>query len=150
MAPPSRLRRRRALVVLAVCGVWLCGARGAAAQAESSNHFEMSCVSCPDGLFLNQTSLACAACPAHSRVPDPANASSVLACACEAGFANTSAACAPCALGRYKPALGNATCSACPVNTNTTAVARVALAECLCAPGFFLIYICIIYIYIFE
>ena len=59
---------------------------------------EMSCESCPDGLFLNQTSLACAACPANSRVPDPANASSVLACACEAGFANTSAACAPCRL----------------------------------------------------
>ena len=55
----------------------------------------------------------------------PANASSVLACACEAGYANGSAACAPCALGRYKGELGNATCAACPASTNMTAVARV-------------------------
>jgi len=100
---------------------------------------EIKCESCPDGLFLNQTSLSCAACPANSRVLNPANASSVLECACEAGYTNVSSACAPCALGRYKPALGNTTCAACPVNTNTTAVARVALEECLCAPGFFLV-----------
>jgi len=53
------------------------------------------------------------------------------------GVCHTSAACAPCNLATYKPALGNATCAACPANTNTTAVAHVALAECLCAPGFF-------------
>ena len=127
MTAASCSRQHRALVVFAVCGAWLCGARPASAEAE------MSCVSCPDGLFLHQSSLSCASCPANSRVPDPANASSVLACAC----ANGSAACATCALASYKPALGNATCAACPANTNTTAVARVALAECLCAPGFF-------------
>ena len=97
----------------------------------------MTCVSCPDGLFLNQTSVSCAACPPHSRVPGPANASSVLECACEAGHTNSSSACGPCALASYKPALGNETCTACPLNTNTTAVTRVALNECLCAPGFF-------------
>ena len=101
------------------------------------SRMEMTCESCPDGLFLNQTSLSCAACPDNSRVADPANASSVLECACEAGYANGSTACAPCALGRYKPSLGNVTCTACPVNTNTTGEARVALDECLCAPGFF-------------
>jgi len=132
MASAPRSRPPRALVVLAACGLWLCGARGALAEAE------LSCISCPDGLFLNQTSLACAACPANSRVLDPANASSVLACTWEAGFANTSAACAPCNLASYKPALGNVSCTMCPINTNTTAVARVALAECLCAPGFLL------------
>ena len=132
MTAASCSRQHRALVVFAVCGAWLCRARPASAEAE------MSCISCPDGLFLNQTSVTCASCPANSRVPDPANASSVLECARETGYANGSAACAPCALGRYKPALGNATCAACPVNTNTTALARVGLAECLCAPGFFL------------
>jgi len=127
-----RCRQHSALVVFAVCGACLCGPRAASAEEE------MSCVSCPDGLFLNQSSLLCATCPANSRVPDPANASSVLACACAAGYANDSAACAPCALGRYKGTLGNATCATCPVNTNTTAAARVSLDECRCAPGFFL------------
>ena len=114
----------------------LCACLLASAAGEPAA--EMTCRSCPEGLFLNQTSLACAACPANSRVPAAGNASSALACACEAGYANGPAVCAPCALGRYKGALGNVTCSACPVNTNTTAVARVALEECLCAPGFFL------------
>ena len=97
--------------------VWASGAAG--------SRMEMTCESCPDGLFLNQTSLSCAACPANSRVPNSANASSLLECACEAGHANGSAACAPCALGRYKGELGNATCAACPASTNMTAVARV-------------------------
>jgi len=69
-------------------------------------------------------------------VPNPTNASSVLECACEAGYTNSSSACGLCALAIYKPALGNATCTACLINTNTTAVARVGLDECLCAQGF--------------
>jgi len=98
----------------------------------------MTCESCPDGLFLNQTSLSCAACPTNSRVLNPANTSSVLECACEDGYSNTSLECSLCRLASYKSALGNVTCTACPVNTNTTGVARVALTECLCALGFFL------------
>jgi len=99
---------------------------------------ELTCVSCPDGLYLDQAAFSCATCPVNSRTADPANASSVLECACEAGYTNGSAACGPCALGAFKPALGNVSCDLCPALTNTTATGRVYLSECLCVPGFFL------------
>ena len=125
-----RRRWRRALSVLlwTACVACLCGGRAA----------EMTCRACPDGSYLNQTAVSCAECPAHSRVPGPANASSVLACECEAAHTPSATACEPCALASYKGALGNVSCTLCPANTNTTARGGVALAECLCAPGFFL------------
>jgi len=99
---------------------------------------ELTCVSCPDGLYLDQASFSCATCPANSRTPDPANASSVLECACLAGYMNGSEVCEECAFGTYKPALGNGTCDVCAARSNTTATGRVHVAECLCVPGFFL------------
>ena len=99
---------------------------------------EMTCVSCPDGQYLDQEAISCAVCPVNSRTADPANASSVFECVCEAGFSNSSELCRECALGHFKDALGNVTCSVCPVNTNTSGTGRVDIEECLCAPGFFL------------
>jgi len=126
----QRRRWRRALSVLlwTACVACLCGGRAA----------EMTCRACPDGSYLNQTSVSCAECPAHSRVPRPANASSVLACECEAAHTPSATTCVLCELASYKGALGNVSCTLCPANTNTTACGGVALTECFCAPGFFL------------
>lgn len=97
---------------------------------------ELTCVSCPDSLYLDQALFACQTYPVNSRPADPANASSMLECACEAGYTNGSAVCGPCALGAFKPALGNVTCDLCPALTNTTATGRQHITKCLCVQGF--------------
>lgn len=136
MGAGSALEMRRSgsfwLLVFCALGVWSTG------QVAGS---EMTCVSCPTGQYLEYVSedeMRCRACPANSRTPSAANATSVLDCECEAAYTSSSRICEECGLGTFKPAFGNVSCTVCPANTNTTALGRAAASDCLCVSGFYL------------
>jgi len=103
---------------------------------------QLECVGCEVGFYLdaeNETHGACRRCPAHSTTPPGQNAFDRLHCVCEPGFApgaGEDSACAACGAGAYKPLLGNHTCTPCPAEAHTNGTGKIALADCLCNPGF--------------
>jgi len=99
-------------------------------------NIEMTCVSCPDGQYLDQPTNACTVCPAHSRVPDPANATSMLQCECVAGYTPVSGHCEKCTAGSFKVGLGNGTCALCATSATTSEPGATAAGDCECSPGF--------------
>jgi len=101
-----------------------------------SYQLEMTCVSCQDGLYLDQHTKTCASCPTHSRVPDTANATSVLQCECAAGYTPVLGQCTICSVGSFKVDLGNGSCALCATSATTSEPGATAAEACMCSPGF--------------
>ncbi|EKX31733.1 hypothetical protein GUITHDRAFT_122074 [Guillardia theta CCMP2712] len=136
-----------------------------------------ACVACPAGYYTssynrtycqpcgnNQYSLIVASSSSSNCISCTANSTrlslSQAVCECNAGFepfyGASTFGCSSCALGRYKPSLGNVSCLSCPSNTFGSAVGStacsscpansvspggsVALEDCLCIQGYERVY----------
>ena len=108
---------------------------------------ELTCVACRDGFFLDDNAVegggdpVCRRCPVNMFTRPGRNASEQTQCICSPGWSNSSGGavvevCAPCAIGLFKPQLGNVTCSVCPADSSTAGVNSTSLDACLCQPGF--------------
>ena len=133
---------QRTTWALLVCAV-VCGPALSRAQPAQ----ELTCVACRDGFFLDDSAVAgggdavCRRCPVNMFTRPDRNASEQTHCLCNPGWSNSSLGvavdvCAPCAIGLFKPQLGNVTCSACPADSSTPGTNSTALDACLCSPGF--------------
>ena len=98
-----------------------------------------SCVQCAAGTFKDTSGdQACSTCSFHfhalsSSIP---GADSVDDCLCEPGLSHTQSTCQNCQFGTYMPFYGAESCTACPLNSDTTSVKSSALTDCLCNAGF--------------
>ena len=118
-----------------VCLVLVCLACAGASAPE-----QLTCVSCAAGDFLNQATGVCEDCPPKMTSFSYANASAATDCVCLAGFTPSvdpavSVECEQCAHGFFKPADGNATCTACAALETTDAVGNTNESACVCVPG---------------
>ena len=88
-----------------------------------------------EGISSGYASRSCALCPADSS--SPVGSDGVDDCFCNAGYTGPNGvACTACAAGTYKQDTGNATCSMCPRNTNSSGLAATSANTCQpCGPG---------------
>jgi hypothetical protein len=58
-------------------------------------------------------------------------------CTCPIGFELAGDICTACALGFYKPSVGNTACTACTGNSTTSLTGSDEIGDCTCSPGYF-------------
>jgi hypothetical protein len=101
------------------------------------------CSECPRRTWGPGGNIACQSCPVGATTINKASTSSD-ACQCPVGyelFTNYSSStnitsCLKCAIGWYKPTIGNDACSSCPINTTTSVTSSTSISSCICMPGY--------------
>lgn len=98
----------------------------------------LTCRACTAGFFVSQETGNCTACPDGSSTHEYTNGSSVVDCMCRPGFEPhvNKSSCILCSVFTHKGTLSNASCSACPANSQTNRTGAVAIDECVCMRGF--------------
>jgi hypothetical protein len=85
---------------------------------------------------FNQTT--CTTCPSGSTTNNLVMRTVITACVCARGYTGSNGGpCSGCTANTYKPAVGSATCTACPgFSTTNGATAQLTIASCRCPAGY--------------
>ena len=88
-----------------------------------------ACASCTPGKFSSLTRRSCISCPAHTTSIIPSTR--IQDCKCNAGYTGADGdVCRECASGKYKAALGSATCTLCPAGKFSNFLAATGEGSC--------------------
>ena len=96
----------------------------------------LTCLSCEEGFYLNQSNSECVKCPFGSTTFEYTNASNVSACICVHGFTPHDFHCQQCSFGLYKTSVSNDSCAVCHDNAYTNFTGSVSVDACLCNAGY--------------
>ena len=98
-----------------------------------------SCISCQPGKYSTALGAAdvstCVDCKANSDSAE--GASSASDCTCNKGYTLSGADCVECAVGTYKSAQGDQSCTSCPTHASTTGTGSVDIEQCICGDGYY-------------
>jgi hypothetical protein len=119
-----------------VCKLGYSGPNGGPCTACPAGSFKNlpwgSCTPCPVGSVSETGSASCNSCPVNMTT----DVDDVSKCSCNVGYGlDVHEDCQGCAVGGYKDAIGNVTCTQCPMNSRSLPGSNSSL-DCVCKLGY--------------